>query len=95
MKDAMRVLVAALLLTVPAPAVAQDIPADEAAIPRIGLADFKKALSAGQLIVLDVRDQSSYESGHIPGAILVPFWDLQKHASQLKASGKRVVTYCA
>jgi predicted sulfurtransferase len=95
MKVSMRAVVAALLLMVAAPAAGQDVPADEAAIPRISLADFKKALSAGQLIVLDVRDQSSYESGHIPGAILVPFWDLQKRVSQLKASGKRIVTYCA
>ena len=63
--------------------------------PRVSLPDFKKAFDAGSLVILDVRDASSYAAGHIPGAILVPLEALAKKAPELKASKKAIVTYCA
>ena len=63
--------------------------------PRVSLADFKKAFDAGAVVVLDVRDASSYAAGHVPGAILVPLEALAKKAPELKASKKPIVTYCA
>jgi predicted sulfurtransferase len=69
--------------------------ADEASVPRISLADFKKAVDAGQVLIIDVRDAGSYADGHIPGAILVPLADIAKKAPGLKASKKPIVAYCA
>ena len=63
--------------------------------PRVSLADFKKAFDAGSLVILDVRDASSYAAGHIPGAILVPLDTLAKKAPELKTSKKPIVAYCA
>jgi len=83
----------AFVLVLGAPAFAQVT--DEAAVPRISLAEFKKAFDAGQVVIVDTRDAGSYADGHIPGAILGPLADIQKRAPELKASKKRIVTYCA
>jgi len=69
--------------------------ADEASVPRISLADFKKAVDAGQVVIVDTRDAGSYADGHIPGAILVPLADITKKAPGLKALKKPIVAYCA
>jgi len=83
----------AFVLALGAPAFAQIT--DEAAVPRISLAEFKKAFDAGQVVILDTRDAGSYADGHIPGAILVPLADIAKKAPGLKASKRPVVAYCA
>jgi hypothetical protein len=63
--------------------------------PRMPLAEFKRAFDAGAVVVLDVRDASSYAAAHIPGAILVPLDALAKKAPELKALRKPIVAYCA
>lgn len=68
---------------------------DLAAAPRISQQEFKQALAAGSIVVLDVRDATSYANGHIPGAVSIPLDDLSKHLSELKAEKRAVVTYCA
>jgi predicted sulfurtransferase len=68
---------------------------DETAIPRIALADLKKAVDAGQVLVVDVRDAGSYAGGHLPGAISIPLDALQQKLAVLKGSKKPIVTYCA
>jgi rhodanese-related sulfurtransferase len=83
----------AFVLALGAPAFAQIT--DEATVPRISLAEFKKAFDAGQVLIIDVRDAGSYADGHIPGAILVPLADIAKKAPELKASKKPIVAYCA
>ena len=67
---------------------------DEASVPRISLADLKKAVDAGRVLVLDVRDAASYAESHIPGAVLIPLADLQGQTARLKASKKPIVAYC-
>ncbi|MCX6549395.1 MAG: rhodanese-like domain-containing protein [Acidobacteria bacterium] len=67
----------------------------EAAVPRISAADLKKAVDAGTVLVLDVRDADSYAAGHIPGAVLVPLDALSAKAPELKESKKPIVAYCA
>jgi rhodanese-related sulfurtransferase len=48
-------------------------------------------------IVIDVREAGEYETGHIAGAINVPFATLDKWAAEQKADQKKrsVVLYCA
>jgi hypothetical protein len=42
-------------------------------------AELKKKIDAGeQVLVIEVRDASSYEKERIPGAIHIPFADLQE-----------------
>ena len=69
--------------------------ADETAVPRISVADLKKAADTGQVLILDVRDAGSYAEGHLPGAINIPLDALQQKLATLKAAKKPIVAYCA
>jgi rhodanese-related sulfurtransferase len=69
--------------------------ADESTVPRMSVADLKKAVDAGQVLIIDVRDPRSFADGHIPGSINVPLGDIQKQAAPLKAAKKPIVAYCS
>jgi predicted sulfurtransferase len=93
------VAIAAALLA-PAPAAAQGADAIDA--PRISMADFKTLVAARNVIVVDTRNADVFPLGHIAGALLLPLegrltWDDKYEAvvTQLIASRKPVVTYCA
>ncbi len=75
------------------PAVPQD--EDLSAVRRISQRDFKRALSAGTILVLDVRDAGAYASGHVPGAVSMPLDQVATHVQELKAERRPIVTYCA
>jgi hypothetical protein len=70
-------------------------PTDPAAVPRIQLAEFRKALDAGAIVGIDVRGIEAYRAGHIPGTLSVPGDQLEARAAELRAKGKPIVTYCA
>jgi len=84
---------AVLALSLTPPVIGQV--ADEAAVPRISVADLKKAAAAGQVLILDVRDASWYAEGHLPGAVNVSLEALQQNLATLKAAKKPIVAYCA
>lgn len=86
-------LVIALAAVACAPAAGQI--ADETAVPRISVANLKKAVDAGEVLVIDVRDAGSYANGHISGAVNVPLEGLQQNLAMLKAAKKAIVAYCA
>jgi rhodanese-related sulfurtransferase len=45
--------------------------------------------------ILDVRSHFEYASGHVPGAIHVPFWLVPWRLSRIRsAQGDRVIVYC-
>ena len=69
--------------------------ADEAAVPRISVADLRKAADAGQVLILDVRDATWYAEGHLPGAVHVPLEELQRKLATLTGAKKPIVAYCA
>jgi rhodanese-related sulfurtransferase/predicted methyltransferase len=62
---------------------------------RVAMDSFRESHAAGQVIVLDVRDECMFEAGHIPGARLAPMDKLRDMLSDLKASGLPIVTYCS
>lgn len=48
-----------------------------------------------QRLILDVRSQSEYDQGHVPGAILVPHSKIELHLAGLESfKDKPVVVYC-
>ncbi len=62
-------------------------------IPRLTAEDLKARLDRGDaLILVDVRKESVYARGHIPGAICVPVPDFETHLALLPA-GKPLVFY--
>lgn len=63
---------------------------------RIAMADFKKLQAKGEVVVIDVRAESSYVSGHIPGALSMPEGTINASvAEKLKRMGKPVAAYCS
>jgi rhodanese-related sulfurtransferase/DNA-binding transcriptional ArsR family regulator len=50
-------------------------------------------LDQGNLVLLDVRPEAEYESGHIRGATSVPVADLERRLSELPKR-KAIVAYC-
>ena len=47
------------------------------------------------LVILDVRNQSEYDSGYIPRAILIPLWQLQQRIGELSAyKNTEIIVHC-
>jgi hypothetical protein len=65
-----------------------------ASVPRISLQETKQKLDAGQIILVDVRSQPSYNEQHIKGAINIPEADTVSRLSELPKD-KEIVLYCA
>jgi hypothetical protein len=66
---------------------------EKASVPRMAVEDVRSMLSRELVLVVDVRDQASYERAHIPGAMHVPLASLEANLTQLPKN-KRIVTYC-
>jgi rhodanese-related sulfurtransferase len=62
---------------------------------RIAWDEFKPLYDAKKAAVVDVRDEASFQAGHIPHARSVPLDDIEKRASELKKLKTPIVTYCA
>lgn len=65
------------------------------AADRIELAEFQKLHAEKKVLVVDVRDEGSYDSGHIPGAINIPLGTEDRRLLPLKTEKRPIVTYCA
>lgn len=74
------------------PAATQAQPGDS--VRRITQDELRADLDKGTIALYDVRDPKSYEAGHIKGAKLVPFSEVEKRLDQFPKD-KLVVTYCA
>lgn len=62
-------------------------------IKRVSLKDAFTAYNQSTAIFLDVRDESSFKTSHIPGAINIPQSQLEDRLSELSPS-KWIITYC-
>ena len=56
----------------------------------------KKIMDSGEeYIILDVREQDEYDSGHIPGAILIPYTEIENKAKgMLPDKDAQILVYC-
>lgn len=51
--------------------------------------------SGEDCIILDVREQDEYDSGHIPGAILIPYTEIENKAEEmLPDKTVQILVYC-
>lgn len=89
-----RLVLAGLLLVLPAPPGAAQGPDALASVPRISLAEFRKLVEAGRVVVLDVRSPQAYREGHIPGAVSVPLETVAARAAEWRGTARPIVTYC-
>ena len=68
----------------------------EASYKQISQEDAKKMMDEGEVIILDVREQHEYDSGHIPGAILLPVGSIDEDsaAEAIPEPDSVVLVYC-
>ena len=51
--------------------------------------------SEKDFLVLDVREKDEYESGHIPGAVLIPYTEIENKAEEIITDkNKQILVYC-
>ena len=61
---------------------------------RVTADELDEMMKNGQAIVVDVRNQASYDMGHLPGAKLIPAGEILNHLNELPRD-KMIVTYCS
>ena len=56
----------------------------------------KKIMDSGEEhIILDTREQDEFDEGHIPGAILIPYTEIESKAEEmLPDKDKLILVYC-
>lgn len=63
------------------------------ALEPVGTDELLERMRSDDVLVLDVRPEDEYASGHIPGAISVPIGELERRLSELPPD-KEIVAYC-
>ena len=63
---------------------------------QISQAEAKEMMDTQEVIILDVREQDEYDSGHIPGAVLLPVGAIDEDtaAAVIPAKDATVLVYC-
>ena len=66
---------------------------DKTAVTRISAEDLRAQIRRNEVTVIDVRDNTAYAQGHIPGAMHIAFASVQSSLDTIP-KGKPIVTYC-
>lgn len=63
---------------------------------QISQEEAKEMMDIQEVIILDVRDQDEYDSGHIPGAVLLPVGSIDEDtaAEVIPEMDSTVLVYC-
>ncbi|MBE6966717.1 MAG: rhodanese-like domain-containing protein [Ruminococcaceae bacterium] len=69
---------------------------ENAMYEQITAEDAKKIMDSNEEhIILDVREQDEFDAGHIPGAILLPYTEIESKAGEmLPDKDKQILVYC-
>jgi len=94
----MKTKLAALLAAFALPTLAQSPAATPAptSVAKPGRIDgaTAKALAAGGAEVVDVRTAEEFASGHVPGAIHIPYDEIARRAAEIGPPSTPVLLYC-
>ena len=93
MKRSILILLAVMILT----ACGQDKENDQGAVyVNITAEEAKQIMDTEEgYIILDVREQDEYDAGHIPGAILIPYTEIEEKAEDvLTDKDQLILVYC-
>jgi phage shock protein E len=94
----MKIAFAALLLATALPGLAESAAAPSASSVSVkpGVVDGStaKLLAASGARVVDVRTPGEFASGHVPGAINIPYDELPRRAAEIGPPSTKVVLYC-
>ena len=61
---------------------------------RITIPELQELIKQKEVFIVDVRNQASFDAGHIPGAKLIPSTEILNHLDDLPKN-KLIVTYCS
>jgi len=61
---------------------------------RITIIELQDLIKKHEAFIVDVRNDVSYNAGHIPGAKLIPAAEILNHVDELPKD-KLIVTYCS
>ena len=69
---------------------------EKAMYEQITAENAKKIMDSGkEHIILDTREQDEFDEGHIPGAILIPYTEIENKAEEmLPDKDKLILVYC-
>lgn len=69
---------------------------EKAMYKQITAEEAKKIMDSGEEhIILDVREQDEFDEGHISGAILIPYTEIDRKAeAMLPDKDKQILVYC-
>ena len=73
---------------------ASNVPTPADGVRRVTVAELKEMLANNEAVVIDVRNQASYDAGHIRGSRLIPEAEVKNHSEELPKD-KLIVTYCS
>ena len=93
MKKLIFLLLAVMMLT----ACGQDTEKDQGEVYMNITAEEAKEIMDSQegYVILDVREQDEYDAGHIPGAILIPYTQIEDKADEmLPDKDQQILVYC-
>jgi 3-mercaptopyruvate sulfurtransferase SseA len=62
-------------------------------IARVDLQLARAAAQSGEAVIIDVRDEASFASGHIPGAVNIPLNQIESQLANLD-SDQWYIPYC-
>ena len=70
--------------------------AAEGSYQQITQEEAKEMMDTQEVIILDVREQDEYDSGHIPGAVLLPVGSINEDtaAEVIPETDSTVLVYC-
>jgi rhodanese-related sulfurtransferase len=63
-------------------------------VRRVTTAELKDLLDRNEAVVIDVRNEASYNAGHVRGSKLIPEAEVVNHIDELPKN-KLIVTYCS
>ena len=69
---------------------------EKAMYEQITAEEAKKIMDSGEEhIILDTREQDEFDEGHIPGAILIPYTEIENKAIEMMTDkDKLILVYC-
>ena len=63
-------------------------------VRRISPAELREVLQKSEVVLIDVRNEESYNAGHIKGALLIPVSDIGSRIKEVPKD-KFIATYCS
>ena len=89
------VLLALISLAACAPTPPADLPTSPDEVPRISIEELLQKMESGaNILIVDTRSESEYLSGHIKGAVSVPFTTISLEEWQ-PPHDEEIVLYCS